>query len=124
MFLVNDIEQIRRNLIQNENRLAQLHADIYKRREEARKIRLSIPTPEYLNSIKITDRTIEKLSNKKQRTLCSIYKLQENTRKDIETYTRETNNNSICLKSFIVIVLIILVFYLVRFFLNVSYTWE
>lgn len=114
MLLVEEMKQIRENLVRNENRLAQLHADIYKRREEAREIRLSMPTPEYLDNVKINENTIEKMSKKKKKTLCSIHKLQENTKKDLEKYTRD--NDWFYLKFLIVFILILLVFYLFRMF--------
>ena len=91
--LVEELQYIRSNLIQNENRLAQLHADIYKRREEARKIRLSMPTPEYLHRVQLTDDVLDKLQQKKKKTLCSISKLQEHTRKDLEKYSQHSSSN-------------------------------
>jgi len=87
MVLVDELRQIRSNLIQNENRLAELHANIYKRREEARKIRLSMPTLESLDTVAMTDPVAKKLQQKKNKTLCLIYKLQQHTQKDIETFT-------------------------------------
>ena len=85
--LLEELRQIRRNLVQNEDRLAQLHADIYKRREEARNIRLSMPPPGSLENVRLTQDVIEKLEKKKKKTLCSILKLQEHTRNDLEKYT-------------------------------------
>lgn len=90
--LVEELQHIRSNLIQNENRLAQLHADIYKRREEARKIRLSMPTPESLDHVRLTDDMMDRLQQKKKKTLCSISKLQEHTRKDLEKYTQHSSS--------------------------------
>ena len=94
MFVKEELRKIRSNLVQNEDRLAQLHADIYKRREEARKIRLSMPTPEYLDLIQPTadDVMMEKLEQKKNKTLCSISKLEEHTRRDLEKYTQHSSS--------------------------------
>jgi hypothetical protein len=89
--LIEELRQIRRNLIHNEDRLAQLHAGIYKRREEARKIRLSMPTPEYLDNVQLTQDVIEKLEKKKKKTLCSLLKLQENTTNDLQKYSHPTH---------------------------------
>lgn len=109
MLLADQLRQIRSNLIQNENQLAELHANIYKRREEARKIRLSMPTPEYLDNVALTDPIANKLQQKKNKTLCSIYKLQQHTQKDIEKYTTAQQQWSIpsYLKIAVLIVLVI-----------------
>lgn len=91
ILLKDELQHIRHNLIQNEDRLARLHADIYKRREEARKIRLSMPTPEYLDNVQLTQDVIEKLEKKKKKTLCSLLKLQENTTNDLQKYSHPTH---------------------------------
>lgn len=110
--LVEELRQIRHNLIQNEDRLAQLHADIYKRREEARNIRLSMPTPEYLDRVQLGQDVVEKLEKKKKKSLCSILKLQEHTRKDLEKYSQKSPPSIQCwfyLKIFLVVVVLIVV---------------
>lgn len=111
--LLEELHQIRSNLIQNENRLAQLHANIYKRREEARKIRLSMPTPEYLDRVKLTDPVMEKLQQKKKNTLYSISRLHEHTRKDLEIYNNQSSKFPYYLKMMLwVAVLTVVGFYL------------
>ena len=118
--LVEELQHIRSNLIQNENRLAQLHADIYKRREEARKIRLSMPTPEYLDRVQLTDDVRDKLQQKKKKTLCSISKLQEHTRKDLEKYKQHSSSNiQYYLKVFLFFAVLILAGYYLATCVNV-----
>lgn len=118
--LVEELQHIRSNLIQNENRLAQLHADIYKRREEARKIRLSMPTPEYLYRVQLTDDVRDKLQQKKKKTLCSISKLQEHTRKDLEKYKQHSSSNiQYYLKVFLFFAVLILAGYYLATCVNV-----
>lgn len=107
--LVEELRNIRRNLIQNEDRLAQLHADIYKRREEARDIRLSMPA---LDHIVLDPKVVENLEKKKKKTLCSISKLQEHTRNDLEKYSQKSPPSIQCwfyLKIFLVVVVLIVV---------------
>ena len=108
--LVEELRQIRHNLIQNEDRLAQLHADIYKRREEARNIRLSMPTPEYLDRDQLGQDVVEKLEKKKKKSLCSILKLQEHTRKDLEKYSQ---TSSLPFWSYFKIILLVIIFMVV-----------
>lgn len=115
--LVEELRNIRRNLIQNEDRLAQLHAEIYKRREEARNIRLSMPTPEYLNHVRWNTKVEETLEKKKKKTLCSIYKLQEHTRKDLEKYSQQSSSPSIRFWFYFKIGFLIIVVMMVGFYL-------
>jgi len=88
--LRNELKDIRDGLIRQENQLARLHANIYKRREEARDIRLSLPTPEELDAFGATKDALKKLESKKKKALCSIYRLNEKTDHNIKTYTKNT----------------------------------
>lgn len=88
--LRNELKDIRDYLIRQENQLARLHANIYKRREEARDIRLSLPTPEKLDAFGATKNALKKLESKKKKALCSIYRLNEKIDHNIQTYTKNT----------------------------------
>lgn len=51
--LIGEMDDIRENIVETETQLAQLHANIYKCREETRKIRLGLPTKDYIEKIRI-----------------------------------------------------------------------
>lgn len=105
------INEIREGLIHQENQLARLHADIYQRREEARNIRLSMPTPEQLDSRGVSKDALKKLENKKKKALCSIHRLNEKTNHNIQTYMNGNHDtiNNYGLTMMIIIIVIICV---------------
>lgn len=90
--ITRDLDDIRRNLMETETQLAQLHADIYKCREETRKIRLSMPTPDSLEKTRAKAcKTFDKgelckmrdrLALKKNKLLVSFQKVQEKLQRD------------------------------------------
>ena len=73
-----EVMGLRQDMIETEEQLAQLHAYIYKRREEARKIRLSIPTQQELDKASLTEDGIEKMLKKKEKVLSSYRALCKN----------------------------------------------
>ena len=82
--LVEDMKQIHNRLVRDEVRLAQLHANIYKRREEARNIRTSLPVQDGAGM------TEDRLRQKQNKALSSIHRLHENTQRNIEKYVSQT----------------------------------
>jgi hypothetical protein len=84
--LLGEWDDIRENLLETETQLAQLHAHIYKCREETRKIRLSLPTPDYLDRArsragKTTDHELarmrDRLLSRKHKVLASVQKMRD-----------------------------------------------
>ena len=91
--LVNDIQQTRSGIVKTEIQLASLHADIYKCREETRNARLSLPTEDFLNSVRkktpeMTDedvaRMIRRLTRKRDQVEASLAKIRKKTHCEIQ----------------------------------------
>lgn len=72
-----EVVALRQDMIETEDNLAQLHAYIYKRREEARKIRMSLPTQRELDKASMSQEGEEKMRKKTDKVLSSYKALRE-----------------------------------------------
>lgn len=91
--LLDEMEQTRSGIVKTEIQLANLHADIYKCREETRRVRLSLPTTDSLEEVrkKLPDMTEEettrmfrKLTRKRRQVEASLAAMRKRTHCDIQ----------------------------------------
>lgn len=96
--MADDTKQLRNNIIKTENKLAKLHATIYKRREEARNIRLSLTQD----------------GEKTKKASCSLFELKEKTDRDLEKYLSSSNKKFV--SNLLIIVIVLFVFLTIYYF--------
>lgn len=102
--LLDEMEQTRSGIVRTEIQLANLHADIYKCREETRKARLTLPTVDFLEDARKkipnmteeeTTRMFRKLTRKRRQVEASLAAMRKKTHCDIQrTCPRPAINHS------------------------------
>ena len=101
--LMDNIEQTRSGIIKTEIQLANLHADIYKCREETRKARMSLPSDDFFISLRkkipeMTDeevaQTIRRLRRKRNQVEASLAKIRKKTHCEIQKTCPRTTTTS------------------------------
>lgn len=120
--LVGEMKQLHQQVIKNENWLAQLHADIYQRREEARKIRLSLPASDLLENLTMTEHVLERLEKKKNKTLCSLQKLHQKTQQNIDHYTTRANQSCLPISFYLIIFVLVILLIVFIYYVYSYYT--
>lgn len=130
--LLDELEQTRSGIVKTEIQLSNLHADIYKCREETRNARLSLPTVDFLEEVRKkipnmteeeTTRMFRKLTRKRRQVDASLAAMRKKTHCNIQrTYPRPTTKRSDGNASMFSYVLFTTLLLGVSFFIGKSWT--